>query len=118
MCDTPSDKKAEENKKEIDPSLDVTSEHFDPLKALYSENVYIPYKNAKVYDNISKFESLVLRPMWKTTSENEATTSKQSTNSSTSISSNTQTNTAKANKYSASDETVVRRFLPHQRKAF
>lgn len=94
-------------KKGIDPSLDITSEHFDPLKALYSDNVYIPYKNAKVYDNISKFESAVMR-----SKTNEATTSTASL-------SNARTNTAKVNnRFRASDEPVVRRFLPHQRKLF
>lgn len=113
MGDNPT---ADENKSEaeIDPTLDITSELFDPLKALYAENVIIPYKNAKVYDNISKYESSVLRPKSKT-SGNEATTSNQSTNS---ILSNARTSTAKLNKFGASDEPVVRRFLPHQRKAF
>lgn len=109
MGDNPT---AEESKSEaeIDPTLDITSELFDPLKALYAENVIIPYKNAKVYDNISKYESSVLRPKSKT-SGNEAT-SQQSTNS---ILSNTRTSRGK---FGASDEPVVRRFLPHQRKAF
>lgn len=97
-----------EREKEIDPSIDITSEHFDPLKALYSENVNCKYKNAKVYDNISQFESLVMRSK---KTGNEATTS-------TSILSNTRTNTSKVNKFSASDEPVIRRFLPHQRKTF
>lgn len=89
-----------------DPSTDITSELFDPLKALYSENVKIPYKNAKVYDNISKYESSVIRPK---IIKNEATTSNQTTNSK-SILSNTRTSMT-----SVSDEPFTRRFLPHQR---
>lgn len=111
---TMSDSKASEN--EIDPTVDIASEHFDPLKALYSENVRIPYKNAKVYDNVSQYESKVLRPKTNT-AENEASTSIQST-SSAAIPSNVRTDSMKAKKFSVSDEPVVRRFLPHQRKAF
>lgn len=99
-----------EQEKGLDPSLDITSEHFDPLKALYSENVYIPYKNAKVYDNIWKYESDVIGN--KSTNNVVAKTSNQSTDSKT-VLPNTQTNTARVN-----DEPVVRRFLPHQRKSF
>lgn len=94
-------------KKEYDPTLDLTSEHFDPLKALYSDNVTVPYKNAPVYDNISKYYSAVHGPKRTDNASNQST-------SSTAISSNTRT---KMNKFSASDEPVVRRFLPHQRKA-
>lgn len=99
----------------IDPSLDITSEHFDPLKALYADNVPIPYKKAKVYDNISKYESAVIKK------KNEATTSKETSHSTnpTSILSNTQTKTNKLKTFPAPDEPFVRRFLPHQRnKAF
>lgn len=109
-----SKKTENEPQKEYDPALDVYSEHFDPLKALYSDKFVVPCKNAKVYDNLSQFESKVMRPR---PAGNEATTSKQSQNSAT-ISSNTRTNTTKASKFSVSDEPVVRRFLPHQRKAF
>lgn len=100
--------------KQIDPTLDITSEHFDPLKALYSDEMIIPYKNAKVYDNISKYESAVRSKATKKTDNQVATTSTKSTSNL----SNTRTNTAKVNKFSASDEPVIRRFLPHQRKAF
>ncbi|KAG4079855.1 hypothetical protein HA402_014986 [Bradysia odoriphaga] len=90
-----------------DPTLDITSEHFDPLKALYAKNVKVPYKNAKVYDNLSQYESAINK---------SKTTGKQTTNHSTNAesapsSSNTQT---KAKRFDVSDEPVVRRFLPHQ----
>lgn len=45
----------------VDSALDVTSEFFDPLKALYSKSIHIPVKNAKLYDNVSKFESALLK---------------------------------------------------------
>ena len=38
--------------------IDVTSEHFNPLKALYAtEKIIIPVPNAKVFDNLSMYES-------------------------------------------------------------
>lgn len=43
-----------------DPALDVTSEKFDPLKALYASADQIkPVKNARIYDNIGKYESVL-----------------------------------------------------------
>lgn len=36
--------------------LDVLSESFDPIRALYSDNVKMPCSNAQPLDNISKFE--------------------------------------------------------------
>ncbi|GLG93097.1 U7 snRNA-associated Sm-like protein LSm11 [Gryllus bimaculatus] len=44
-----------------DESLDLKSEKFDPIKALYSANVSVPCTSAQVYDNVSKFSSAVLR---------------------------------------------------------
>lgn len=110
MSNSKQTSESESQQSPIDPSVDITSEHFDPLKALYSENVTVPYKNAKVYDNVSKYESAVIRPK---TIQNVATTSKETPHStnSTSILSNTQTKTL-----TASDEPFARRFLPHQRK--
>lgn len=94
-----------------DPTLDITSEHFDPLKALYAKHVKVPYKKAKVYDNLSQYESAINRS--KTIGKQ---TTNQSTNSdSATTSSNTRTT---ARKFGVSGEPVVRRFLPHQRRAF
>ncbi|XP_026464241.1 U7 snRNA-associated Sm-like protein LSm11 [Ctenocephalides felis] len=44
--------------KPYDPALDVTSKHFDPLKALRSDDVILPVPNARAFDNIAKFESM------------------------------------------------------------
>lgn len=49
---------AEEDSSTSDESLDVTSEKFDPLKALYSTKS-ISKKKAPVYDNVSKFEAVL-----------------------------------------------------------
>lgn len=83
----------------IDPTLDVTSELFDPLKALYSETVHIPVKNAKVFDNISIFESYMARKVSaKGTAASKSSTSKAST--------------------SKAENPFERRFLPHQSTFF
>jgi hypothetical protein len=42
---------------EEDDALDVTSPKFNPLKALYSKNVRLPFENAPVFDNIHKYRS-------------------------------------------------------------
>lgn len=43
-----------------DPELDPYSPKFNPLKALYSEpEIKLPDPNAPVYDNLSKFISLM-----------------------------------------------------------
>lgn len=42
-----------------DETLDPTSQLFDPLKALYSDKTKIPVKKAPIYDNITKFESVL-----------------------------------------------------------
>ncbi|KAJ8667491.1 hypothetical protein QAD02_009154 [Eretmocerus hayati] len=42
-------------------STDIYSEKFDPLKALYSDQVCVPVPDAPVFDNLSKFESVVLK---------------------------------------------------------
>ncbi|CAD6222151.1 GSCOCG00000763001-RA-CDS [Cotesia congregata] len=49
-----------------DESVDPTSELFDPLKALYSDKTKVPVKKAPVYDNITKFESVLkgIAPTW------------------------------------------------------
>lgn len=41
-----------------DESLDVGSEKFDPLKALYSSKVQLA-SSVPIYDNLSKFESVL-----------------------------------------------------------
>lgn len=42
-------------------STDVCSEKFDSFKTLYSENVRVPVPEAPIFDNLSKFESVVLK---------------------------------------------------------
>lgn len=115
MSDKDKDKDNLEREKAepIDTSLDITSEHFDPLKALYSENLVIPYKNAKVYDNISKYESATT-PQIRTTSQDS--TSQRTTNPTLTLP-DTQTNKVKRNRFAENrgeNEPIVRRFLPHQ----
>lgn len=44
--------------REYDPRLDFFSEHFDPLLALITPGVVPPVPNAKVYDNLCKYESI------------------------------------------------------------
>lgn len=70
-------------------STDVYSEKFDPLKALYSDKARIPVPEAPVFDNISKFESAVLKGVVIKTNDGE-----------------------KSKKEGESSST--RRFLPHQ----
>lgn len=40
-----------------DPELDVRSEQFNPLKALYSDQMFSPYKKVPLYDNLAMFEA-------------------------------------------------------------
>lgn len=35
--------------------LDMLSESFNPIKAIYAENVQVPCTNAKPMDNLSRF---------------------------------------------------------------
>ncbi|EGI62938.1 hypothetical protein G5I_08718 [Acromyrmex echinatior] len=49
---------ADEGSDTSDESLDVRSEKFDPLKALYSSKVRLA-SSVPLYDNISKFESVL-----------------------------------------------------------
>lgn len=46
-----------EKPEENDEELDITSEKFNPLKALYSKDLVIPVKNAKKLDNLGSFIS-------------------------------------------------------------
>lgn len=52
---------ADDSSETSDESLDVKSEQFDPLKALYSPKVsrQLTLTNAPIYDNVSKFESIL-----------------------------------------------------------
>lgn len=54
-----SDEKSENNEKSPvnEEELDVTSEKFNPLKALYSKDVKLPVKNVKQLDNLGIFLS-------------------------------------------------------------
>ncbi|XP_077255233.1 U6 snRNA-associated Sm-like protein LSm11 isoform X2 [Temnothorax americanus] len=49
---------ADEESETSDESLDAGSEKFDPLKALYSPKVRLA-SSAPIYDNVSKFESVL-----------------------------------------------------------
>lgn len=51
---------ADESSETSDESLDATSDKFDPLKALYSsKSTRLPLSDAPVYDNVSRFESVL-----------------------------------------------------------
>ncbi|XP_070769791.1 U7 snRNA-associated Sm-like protein LSm11 [Enoplosus armatus] len=39
--------------------IDVCSESFDPLLALYSPNVHVPFPNVKCFNNVSAYESFL-----------------------------------------------------------
>lgn len=44
-------------KKEYDPTLDVLSDKFDPLKAAFSKDFVMPAKNIPVYDNMKMIQA-------------------------------------------------------------
>ena len=44
-------------KKRTDEALDVSSSAFDPLRALYSRRVQLPYPNISPLNNIAEYES-------------------------------------------------------------
>ncbi|XP_014481609.1 PREDICTED: U7 snRNA-associated Sm-like protein LSm11 isoform X2 [Dinoponera quadriceps] len=52
-----------DSSEESDESLDARSDKFDSLKALYSSKGRLSSYNAPIYDNISKFESVLRRPV-------------------------------------------------------
>ncbi|XP_043274659.1 U7 snRNA-associated Sm-like protein LSm11 [Venturia canescens] len=52
-------KMADEGNSSSDESLDLSSKKFDPVKALYSQKLVIPMPSAPVYDNLSKYESVL-----------------------------------------------------------
>lgn len=56
----------------VDPELDVTSDKFNPLKALTSAEFVLPVKKAKVFDNVAVFESF-----WKRSLSGETSTGKK-----------------------------------------
>ncbi|OXU19310.1 hypothetical protein TSAR_007283 [Trichomalopsis sarcophagae] len=70
-------------------STDICSEKFDSLKALYSDKVLVPVPEAPIFDNLSKFESVVLKGQVIKPSEESKRKNREETSSS-------------------------RRFLPHQ----
>lgn len=101
-------------KKEYDPTLDIESDKFDPLKAVFSKDFAMPaYKNLPVYDNIQMIQaefnrlgSIELRLEGKK-SQRQPGTSSTSTKPGTSRNEPTKT----------VDEfglPIGRRFLPHQ----
>lgn len=45
----------------IDPELDIRSEHFNPLKALYAPEIDIPIQNAQLFNNLAHYESALKR---------------------------------------------------------
>lgn len=79
------DEKEDSNSSE--ESINVFSSNFNSLKALYSEKTIIPVLEAPLFDNVSKFESVIL----------QGNVAKHSSGS-------------KSNK----KEENVRKFLPHQ----
>lgn len=91
-----------ESEEPVDPTLDLTSELFDPLKALYSNTIHIPAKKSKLFDNVSIFESTLARKA--RSKENPAS------NSSKNQPSTSQAHTA--------ENPFKRRFLPHQSRFF
>lgn len=82
-----------------DPSLDITSDKFDPLRALYSNT--IPSTKAKVFDNLSTIESIIKRIG---SVEVKFDLNKKQT----SAKNEKQQNEIKE------DLTIIRKFLPHQ----
>lgn len=44
-------------KKEYDPTLDIESDKFDPLKAVFSKEFVMPVKNIPVFDNMNMIQS-------------------------------------------------------------
>lgn len=44
---------------DIDKKLDISSDRFDPLLALYSSEVPLPYPNVKCFNNLAEYESFM-----------------------------------------------------------
>ncbi|XP_071128355.1 uncharacterized protein [Mytilus edulis] len=45
----------------IPEELDLTSPNLNPLKALYSENVYLPHNNPTTFNNLAEYENVVIK---------------------------------------------------------
>ncbi|XP_066505803.1 U7 snRNA-associated Sm-like protein LSm11 [Hoplias malabaricus] len=58
---TPSEPRGtgENSDEDIDKKLDISSEQFDPLLALYSPKVPLPFPNIKCFNNIAEYESFI-----------------------------------------------------------
>lgn len=46
---------------EIDPELDIRSEYFNPLKALYAPEIQYPIANPRLYNNVAQYEAAMKR---------------------------------------------------------
>ena len=44
-----------------DDEINVCSENFNPLKALYAKKVQVPCPKAKIFDNVATFEGYMKR---------------------------------------------------------
>lgn len=93
-CDTPSNSGESST---VDPELDIASDKFSPMRALKSPSFTLPVKNAKIFDNVAKFET-----HWKRLNEKEDETAKQGTR-----------NDSKKRQIEQMSGNV-RRFQPHQ----
>ncbi|XP_048884617.1 U7 snRNA-associated Sm-like protein LSm11 [Brienomyrus brachyistius] len=50
---------AEADEDDIKSKLDVSSEHFDPLLALYSPTFSLPYPDVRCFNNVAEYESFL-----------------------------------------------------------
>lgn len=105
---------------QIDPTLDVSSELFDPLKALYAKHIKLPYENAKTFDNICQFQTYLNK-------QNDSSAGSKNDDKNTKLGKTSDNKTlAKpstsrfANVVNEDGSTNIfqRRFLPHQSKLF
>lgn len=91
----------------IDPELDIRSEKFNPLKALYTPYPLIPYPDVRLHDNIASFEASVKKRALVQSEHNVKINEKRRHNTHPSTSSS----------YEKEELTLAtRRFLPHQGK--
>ncbi|XP_077104142.1 U7 snRNA-associated Sm-like protein LSm11 [Siphateles boraxobius] len=54
-----SGQKLETGEDDVETKLDISSDKFDPLLALYSPKVPLPYPNIKCFNNIAEYESFM-----------------------------------------------------------
>lgn len=54
-----SGQKLETGEEDVETKLDISSDKFDPLLALYSPKVPLPYPNIKCFNNIAEYESFM-----------------------------------------------------------